>query len=97
MSGKKVLVLGGTGAMGVYLVPLLASQEYEVTVVSLDDVKSGDPRITYIKADAYDRAFLEELLKEKFDAIVDFMVEANSPVSGGAQNRPSAAMIRGEQ
>ena len=74
MSGKKVLVLGGTGAMGVYLVPLLASQGYEVKVVSLDEVKSGDPRISYIKADAYDRAFLEELLKEKFDAIVDFMI-----------------------
>ena len=73
-NGRKVLVLGGTGAMGVYLVPLLASQGYEVKVVSLDDVKSDDPRITYIKADAYDRAFLEGLLKEKFDGIVDFMI-----------------------
>ena len=36
--GKTALVLGGTGAMGVYLVPELASRGYEVTVVSLDDV-----------------------------------------------------------
>ncbi len=45
MKKGKVLALGGTGAMGVYLVPLLASQGYEVRVVSLDDAKSGDSRI----------------------------------------------------
>ena len=34
--GKKVLVLGGTGAMGTYLVPLLADMGCQVHVVALD-------------------------------------------------------------
>lgn len=72
--GLKVLLLGGTGAMGVYLVPELASMGYEVRVVSLDDVVSDNPRITYVKADGKDIEYLKELLKEKFDAIVDFLM-----------------------
>lgn len=72
--GKSALVLGGTGAMGVYLVPELASMGYEVKVVSLDDVVSDNPRITYIQADAKDKEYLKYLLKKKFDAIVDFML-----------------------
>lgn len=71
---NKVLVLGGTGAMGVYLVPELAAMGYEVKVVSFDDVVSDNPLITYVKADAKDVAYMEELLKEKFDAVVDFMM-----------------------
>lgn len=74
MNKGKVLVLGGTGAMGVYLVPRLASMGYRVTVVSLDDVKSDDPRVTYIKGNAKDIGYLKELLEERFDAIVDFMI-----------------------
>lgn len=33
---KKVLVLGATGAMGQYLVPVLAGMGYEVDAVALD-------------------------------------------------------------
>ena len=33
---KKVLVLGATGAMGMYLVPELVSMGYQVDAVSLD-------------------------------------------------------------
>lgn len=73
-NGRKVLVLGGTGAMGVYLVPLLAAQGYEVCVVSMDRVASDNPRITYVTADAKNDDYLKELLKEKFDAIVDFLI-----------------------
>ena len=40
MNGKKVLVLGATGAMGVYLVPELISMGYEVDAVSLDEIVS---------------------------------------------------------
>jgi len=71
---KKVLVLGGTGAMGVYLVPELASMGYQVKVVSLDNVVSNNPRITYVKANAKDNSFLHSLLQENYDAIVDFML-----------------------
>lgn len=72
--GLKALVLGGTGAMGVYLVPELASMGYKVTVVSLDEVLSSNPNISYIKGNAKSKDYLKELLKEKFDAIVDFMI-----------------------
>ena len=48
---KKVLVLGGTGAMGVYLVPMLADMGYKVDVVSLDSGESSNPNIKYIKAE----------------------------------------------
>ena len=34
MKAKKVLVIGGTGHIGSYLVPLLMSRSYEVTVFS---------------------------------------------------------------
>ncbi len=71
---RNVLVLGGTGAMGVYLVPELAEMGYRVRVVSLDDAPFRHPLITCVKANALDDRFLEELLKEKFDAIVDFML-----------------------
>ena len=40
MSKKKVLVPGGTGAMGVYLIPELLHLGYAVDVVSLDDIKT---------------------------------------------------------
>ena len=72
--GSKALVLGGTGAMGVYLVPELASMGYEVRVVALDNIISDNLRISYVKADAKDNGYLKELLKEKFDVIVDFLI-----------------------
>ena len=71
---RKALVLGGTGAMGVYLVPELASLGYEVRVVSMDDAVSDHPRISYVKANAHDNEYLKELLKGEFDVIVDFMI-----------------------
>lgn len=77
-SNKKVLVLGGTGAMGVYLVPELASMGYQVDVVSLDDRVNDQPKITYIKANAKDITYLRGLLANKYDAIVDFMIYSTS-------------------
>lgn len=70
---KKILVLGGTGAMGTYLVPKLAERGYSVDVVSIDDMQNK-PGINYIKADAYDRKVMAELLKKGYDAIADFMI-----------------------
>jgi len=74
---KKILVLGGTGAMGVYLVPKLAERGYRVDVVSLDDVVSDNPNINYIKMNALDDAPIYELLKNEYNAIVDFLIYAN--------------------
>lgn len=74
MNGKKVLVLGATGAMAVYLIPQLLEKGYEIDGVSLDDVKSDKLGLTYIRANAMDLSFLKEQLKNAYDAIVDFMV-----------------------
>jgi nucleoside-diphosphate-sugar epimerase len=73
-SSKKILVLGGTGAMGVYLVPELIESGYKVDVVSLDSVKSNNPNLTYIQANAMDDVYLGKLLSSGYDGIVDFML-----------------------
>lgn len=71
---KKILIPGGTGAMGVYLVPALLKMGYAVDVISLDDCVSDNPNLRYIKADAKNMDFLTELLKNDYDGIVDFMI-----------------------
>jgi len=54
-------VLGGTGAMGVYLVPELARRGYAVRVVSLDDAVSDHPRVSFTKGNAKDLGYLATL------------------------------------
>ena len=74
MNNKKILILGATGAMAVYLIPELLKKEYTVVGVTLDEIESNDDKLEYIKADAKNLTFLKEMLKTKFDAIVDFLV-----------------------
>lgn len=71
---KKILVLGGTGAMGVYLVPKLIERGYAVDVASLDEVESTTPNLRYFKGDCMDVDYVAELLKNGYDGIVDFMI-----------------------
>lgn len=71
---KKILVIGGTGAMGVYLVPELLKLGYKVDVVASDQPISNDQNLTYTKANAKDFAVMSEIAKKGYDAIVDFMV-----------------------
>ena len=70
----KILVLGGTGAMGVDLVKILGECGEEVTVTSRSERKSAFDNVKYVKGDAHDTVFLHTLLAEKYDAIVDFMI-----------------------
>ena len=70
---KKILVLGATGAMGRYLVPELVKLGYAVTGVSLDNAVVTGENITHIKGNAFDKQFLETLLENQFDGIVNFM------------------------
>ena len=70
---KKVLVLGGTGAMGRYLVPELLTLGYDIDIVSLDDVVSDNPKLKYIKGNTKEDGFLEKILANKYDGVVDFM------------------------
>lgn len=71
---KKILVLGASGAMAHYLIPELLKMGYSVHGVSLDELESDNPNLTYEKANALDINYLTELLKQNFDGIVDFMV-----------------------
>ena len=71
---KKILVPGGTGAMGVYLVPELLRLGYSVDVISLDDCVSDNQKLRYIKEDAKNYEYISELLKNDYDAVVDFMI-----------------------
>ncbi len=71
---KKVLIPGGTGAMGVYLVPELLRMGYAVDVVALDVGEIVHKNLTYTKANAKDVAVMTEILKKDYDAVVDFMI-----------------------
>ncbi len=71
---KKALVLGATGAMGVYLVPELVRNGWTVDAVSLDK-KENSKNVNYITANTLDDGVLFELIgKTRYDAIVDLML-----------------------
>lgn len=68
----KILILGGTGAMGKELVSIL-SHNNNVYVTSRKQRTSSNENIKYIQGNAHDITFLNEILKNKYDCIVDFM------------------------
>ena len=70
----KILILGGTGAMGVDLVRILGERGENVTVTSRSERKSEFNNVKYVKGDAHDTAFLKSLFVEQYNAIVDFMI-----------------------
>lgn len=74
MTGKKVLVLGGTGALGVYMVEELLKTGNTVDAVTAEDAVSDNPNLKYIKVNAKDDAVLDELLKNNYDVIIDYML-----------------------
>lgn len=72
---QKVLVLGATGAMGHYLTPKLADEGYQVDAVCLENVVSDRPNLRYIQVkDGRDPAFVDEIVKNHYDAVVDLMI-----------------------
>lgn len=69
----KILVLGGTGAMGVHLVHMLEQMGGEVFVTSRSP-RTSLGNISYIQGNAHDLDFLKEILcKHKWDVVADFM------------------------
>lgn len=71
----KILVLGGTGAMGQPLVQIL-SKDNDVYVTSRKE-RISEGRIKYICGNAKDKCFLENILIDNhWDAIVDFMIHS---------------------
>ena len=71
---KKILVLGGTGAMGRYAVPELLRLDFDVTVVALDAVQITHENLTGIIANAMDDDWLQaQITQTRYDVILDFM------------------------
>lgn len=72
---NNILILGGTGAMGISLVRILAS-DYTLYVTTRSNRKS-DGNINYIQGNALNVEFLRSVLKQHhWTAIVDFMVRS---------------------
>lgn len=71
---KKALLIGGTGAMGVYLAPELLRRGYSVDVTSRFDHVDSQKKITHLKGNALDVEFIARILRDKkYDVVVDFM------------------------
>ncbi len=68
----EILVLGGTGAMGVHLVHFLTNTNANVTVTSRRSHQSY-ANIKYIVCNAKNSDELSKVLLKKWDVIVDFM------------------------
>ncbi len=71
---KRILLLGGTGAIGTHVVPELLRRGFSVVVTSREAHISNERGLEYRQGNAKDEAFLDTLLSERFDAIVDFMI-----------------------
>ena len=70
---RKILLLGGTGAIGKALInQLLLDDQIDLFVTSRQRLQPCS-RLTYLKGNAHDTDFLRGVLAEHYDAIVDFM------------------------
>lgn len=69
----KILILGGTGAMGKHLVNLLALQNDVEIWVTSRRIRSNRINVFYIQGNAHDLTFLSSLLTRRFDIVIDFM------------------------
>uniref|UniRef100_UPI00405634BB NAD-dependent epimerase/dehydratase family protein n=1 Tax=Agathobacter sp. TaxID=2021311 RepID=UPI00405634BB len=72
----KILILGGTGAMGTALVEILSEGGNEVYVTSRNS-RTSCGNVHYIQGNAHDNEFIRKILSEHYDVIVDFMVYAS--------------------
>lgn len=69
-----ILILGGTGAIGVYLAKELSNKDCNIDVTTRRNIKNGK-NINYINGDAKNLDFIYKVLKtKKYDCIIDLMV-----------------------
>lgn len=69
----KILILGGTGAMGAPLVKLLVQNQHDVYVTSRKN-RASDGAVHYIHGDAHNIEFIKSNVKDSYDVIIDFMI-----------------------
>ncbi|MBQ3396294.1 MAG: NAD-dependent epimerase/dehydratase family protein [Synergistaceae bacterium] len=71
----KVLVSGGTGAMGNYLVKILADKGISVDVTTRQKRDSHIENVKYIQGDAHEISFMRPLMENgNYDSVIDFMI-----------------------
>lgn len=74
MTDKKVLVLGGIGALGVYMVEELLKDGNIVDAVTNVNAVSNNKNLRYLNVNAMDDTVLDELLENNYDVIIDYML-----------------------
>ena len=75
---KKILVFGGFGFLGYYLVHELLNRGYEVTVADIDENEKLESKITYIKCNITNKKNVESVFKNKqFDVVYNLAGFAN--------------------
>lgn len=71
---KRVLILGGTGAMGTPLTEILTQKGFQVFVTSRQERHSCSNNLTYLKGNAKDNVFIRNIFAlSTWDAVIDFM------------------------
>ena len=83
----KILILGGTGAMGKHLVKILSyNRNNKLYITSRSHHISGD-NLQYYLGDAHNMNFIQSIVdKVDYDAIIDFMyysTQVNSDILHG--------------
>lgn len=74
-----ILVLGGTGAMGIPLVNNLSEEATNNIYVTSRKKRKSENNVQYVQGNAREESFLKEILKFKeWDAIVDFIVHGEN-------------------
>lgn len=68
----KILLLGGTGAIGKDLSAALEKRGMQVDVTTRAD-RAESSNVRYLKGDARDNAFLKKILQNRYNVVVDFM------------------------
>jgi len=75
---KKVLVFGGFGFLGHYLVNELLNRGYEVTVADIHENEKLESEITYVKCDITSKENVENIFENKqFDVVYNLAGFAN--------------------
>jgi nucleoside-diphosphate-sugar epimerase len=88
---KRILILGGTGAMGRHLVAQLSTMEGVFLTITSRSPHQGDKSLEYVVGDAHDEIFINSLLSKcHWEAIVDFMIYSTSEFSQKVNNYLSA-------
>lgn len=70
----KILALGATGAIGSQLVTILAKDPAHQIYITTRSARQDRAAVRYLQGDALDQTFLDVILQQHWDVIIDFMV-----------------------